>query len=126
MKKFFIIYFLFLFVSTTYAEEKSSKVCALHANKIDISSPPTKLISKLEALECQKGDKVFIFYATGRTYSGKIKHNLMGAQICNFEKQISSTSEQAVGAMSFILCEFTGKVLDISTNDKRIIESLDN
>jgi hypothetical protein len=116
MKKLFIFSFIFLFTYAIDAQETDLKVCAFEGGKIKLS-PPIELKEKLDSLNCIKGDKVVVFQEASWG-NGIIRNKLIGAQICNLEKPHTINSQGGKTNNHHVICEYTGTVLDIVTNDK--------
>ena len=114
--------YLFLLLFAVFPALADEKVCAFDAGKIKLS-PPTKLIEKLNSVECKQGDKIVVFQQA--TWGNAILRNkLIGAQICNLDKPHTIMSQGGNTNSHYVVCEFSGNVLDVSTDDKFVKKAL--
>ena len=110
---------LFFAVFPALAEEK---VCAIDAGKIKLS-PPSELIEKLNSVACKQGDKIVVFQQANWGNS-ILRNKLIGAQICNLDKPHTIMSQGGNTNSHYVICEFSGTVLDVSTDDKFVKKAL--
>ena len=103
-------------LSISSASLAQEKVCAFDAGKIKLS-PTAELEEKLNSLKCAKGDKVVVFQQANWGNS-IVRNKLIGAQICNLEKPHTIMSQGGTTNSHYVVCEFSGTVLDLVTNDK--------
>ena len=113
------LFVLFFAVFPALAEEK---VCAFEGGKIKLS-PPTELIELLNSLECKEGDKIVV-HVNAKQTKHILRNKLIAAQICNLDKPYHIHSQGNSTGAYYVVCEFSGNVLDISTNDKLVKKSL--
>ena len=112
-----LVFFIGIFgFSISAASLAEAKVCAFDAGKIKLS-PTAELEDKLNSLKCDKGDKVVVYQQA--QHVPKIARNKMiGAQICNLEKPHTIASQGGNTNNHYVICEFSGTVLYVVTNDK--------
>ena len=65
-----------------------------------------------------------LVYQIARSGSKIVRNKMIGAQICNLEKSHTITVQGQLDN-HWVICEFSGTVLDVVTNDKFLEKAME-